>query len=363
MFGFDLRIFLTVLGQRCCRFAQSRSKTTTCFVNSLLSGSFLINLKKKRIWTRCFVCSPRCAFRKEPRRIASTLSTSRSSVFHFKSSVFFSLRKKNDWILQKKKVGLYSTVPGLEPRIAWSVVRRLIHWATRPTTTSKFGKGVLFGVGDQLGRQNGHFVWADFLDGVKPRSNWSPELVKSQGKSQHSKTKQILTQGWVSVKRENCRSASWQDLVTMASVNFLRGAWRDHCFPEPFSWFLHETGLESLKITSARCFLLKCQRKVSKKAKEHHRFRGVLGRWRTAAIDRTTFHACQRCRKTAVFAVFFSALGCHLARKSLSWPAMSLSNKKQEFEQRKRIKLFDDFWVRAYRFDFAPRRRPRASSI
>ena len=51
-------------------------------------------------------------------------------------------------------------------------------------------------------------------------------------------------------------------------------------------------------------FLLKCQRKVSKKAKEHRQFRGVLGRWRTAAIDRTTFHACQRCRKTAVFAVF-----------------------------------------------------------
>ena len=84
----------------------------------------------------------------------------------------------------------------------------------------------------------------------------------------------------------------------------LRGAWRDHRFPETFSWFLHETGLESLKITSARCFLLKCQRKVSKKAKEHRRFRGVLGRWRTAEIDRTTFHACQRCRKTAVFAVF-----------------------------------------------------------
>ena len=40
------------------------------------------------------------------------------------------------------------------------------------------------------------------------------------------------------------------------------------------------------------------------KAKEHRQFRGVLGCWRTAAIDRTTFHACQRCQKTAVFAVF-----------------------------------------------------------
>ena len=154
----------------------------------------------------------------------------------------------------------------------------------------------------------------------------------------------------------------WGPALTQIKL-FLRGAWRDHRFPEPFSWFLHETGLESLKITSARCFVLKCQRKVSKKAKEHRQFRGVLGRWRTAAIDRTTFHACQRCRKTAVLAVFFSALGCHLARKSLSWPAMSVSNKKQEFEHRKRIKLFDDFWVRAYRFDFAPRRRPRARSI
>ena len=51
-------------------------------------------------------------------------------------------------------------------------------------------------------------------------------------------------------------------------------------------------------------FLLKCQRKDSKKAKEHRQFHGVLGRWRTAAIDRTTLHACQRCRKTAVLAVF-----------------------------------------------------------
>ena len=146
-------------------------------------------------------------------------------------------------------------------------------------------------------------------------------------------------------------------------VTDLRGAWSDHRFPEPFSWFLHEIGLESLKITSARCFVLKCQRKVLKKAKEHRQFRGVLGRWRTAAIDRTTFHACWVVSKNRRFRSFFWALGYHLARKSLSWPAMSVSNKKEEFEHRKRTKLFDDFWVRAYRFDFAPRRRPRARSI
>ena len=71
----------------------------------------------------------------------------------------------------------------------------------------------------------------------------------------------------------------------------------------PFSWFLHKIGREDLKITSASCFSLRFQRKDSKKAKEHRQFRGVLGRWRTVTIDRTTFHACQRCRKTAVLGV------------------------------------------------------------
>ena len=67
--------------------------------------------------------------------------------------------------------------------------------------------------------------------------------------------------------------------------------------------------------------------------------------------------------KNRRFHSFFLGFGCHLPRKSLSWRVMPVSNKKEEFEQRKRIKLFDDFWVRAYRFDFAPRRRPRARSI
>ena len=148
----------------------------------------------------------------------------------------------------------------------------------------------------------------------------------------------------------------------------LRGAWTDHCFPAPFSWFLHETGLECLKITSPRCFLLKCQRKDSKKVKEHRQFCGVLGRWRPWALaysrDRPYNLSClSAMSKNGCLRNFSSALGCHLARKSLWWPAMLVSNKKQEFEQRKRIKLFDDFWVRAYRFDFSPRRRPRARSM
>ena len=85
---------------------------------------------------------------------------------------------------------------------------------------------------------------------------------------------------------------------------YLEGTVERSLLPSAIFRTLHETGLESLKITSARCFSLKCQRKDSKKAKEHRQFRGVPGRWRTAAIDRTTFHACQRCRKTAVLAVF-----------------------------------------------------------
>ena len=153
-----------------------------------------------------------------------------------------------------------------------------------------------------------------------------------------------------------------QKAKQMSTKKHLRGAWRDRCFPEPFSC----TRNKPWKSEDHLCllfFLLKCQRKDSKKAKEHRQFGGVFGRWRTAAIDRTTFHACQRCRKTAVSPFFFLGFGCHLASKSLSWPAMQVSNKKQEFEQPKRITLFNDFWVRAYRFDFAPRRRPRARSM
>ena len=158
-------------------------------------------------------------------------------------------------------------------------------------------------------------------------------------------------------------STEWRKESLIQIKLSLRGAWTDHCFPAPFSWFLHETGLECLKITSPRCFSLKCQRKDSKKVKEHRQFRGVLGRWRTAAVERYNLSCLSAMSKNGRLRSFSSALGYHLARKSLWWPTMLVSNKKQEFEQRKRIKLFDDFWVRAYRFDFSPRRRPRARSM
>ena len=143
----------------------------------------------------------------------------------------------------------------------------------------------------------------------------------------------------------------------------LRGAWRDHCFPEPFSWFLHKPGLESLKITSACCFFIELSKERLEKSK-----RTPPVSWRPWALaysrDRPYNSSClSALSKNGRFRSFFSDLGCHLASKSLSRPAMPISNKKQEFEQWKRIKLFTDFWVRAYRFDFAPRRRHRARSM
>ena len=60
----------------------------------------------------------------------------------------------------------------------------------------------------------------------------------------------------------------------------------------------------------------------------------------------------------------FLALGCHdhSKRKSFSWPAMPVSNKKQEFELRKRIKMFGYFWVRAYPIQFCPE-APASSTV
>ena len=89
----------------------------------------------------------------------------------------------------------------------------------------------------------------------------------------------------------------------------LREAWRDHCFPEPFSWFLHKTGLESLKITSACCFLLKCQRKDSKKANEHRQFS-----WRPWALAYSrdwpyNFSCLSALSKNGRFAVFSRTCG------------------------------------------------------
>ena len=88
----------------------------------------------------------------------------------------------------------------------------------------------------------------------------------------------------------------------------IRGAWRDHCFPAPFSWFLHKTG-QTWRSPLQAVLSLKCQKKDKKNAKEHCQFCGVLGRCRTAATGCATFHACQRCQKIAVLAVIYPVLG------------------------------------------------------
>ena len=134
----------------------------------------------------------------------------------------------------------------------------------------------------------------------------------------------------------------------------LRGAWKCQCFPEPFSWFLHEKGLESLKTNSARCFFFI---EISKERLEKSERTPPVW-WRPWALaysrDRPYNFSClSAMSKKGRFRKHFSAFGWHLARKSLSWPTMTVSNKKQEFEQRKRIKLFDDFWVRVCRLILA----------
>ena len=130
-----------------------------------------------------------------------------------------------------------------------------------------------------------------------------------------------------------------------------------------FLIFYTKTGLESLSITSVRCFSLKCQRKDSKKSE-----RTLPVSWRlwTLAYSRHrpyNFSCPSAMSKNCPSLPFFLGFGCHLVTKSFLWPAMSISNPKQEFEQRKRMKLYDDFWVRAYRFDIDPGRRARARSM
>ena len=161
----------------------------------------------------------------------------------------------------------------------------------------------------------------------------------------------FLSPLWVSRLRVDNQAFIVVKFRSLENASSLRGAWVYRCFPAPFSWFLHVLGLESLKNTSALCFSFKCQRKDSKEGKQHHAFRGVLGHWRKAAIDRTSFHACQRCRKTAaaVFTVFSRLWAVNWRGKA--FPDQLQQCQFQKIEQRKRIKLLVYFWVRAYRFD------------
>ena len=71
-------------------------------------------------------------------------------------------------------------------------------------------------------------------------------------------------------KHVNNNKKKWnQHSLFTTLLENLRGAWRSHCFPAPFSWFSLKTGLKDLKITSSSCFSLKCQRKDTKNAKKN----------------------------------------------------------------------------------------------
>ena len=93
------------------------------------------------------------------------------------------------------------------------------------------------------------------------------------------------------------------------------------------------------------------------------------GSWRPWALaysrDRPYNFSClSAVWKNRCFRSFFSRLwGVIWRGKAFGDQRCQFLTRKKEFEQRKRLKLFDDFWVRAYRFDFAPRRWPRARSM
>ena len=155
----------------------------------------------------------------------------------------------------------------------------------------------------------------------------------------------------------------------MRNKSMLRGAWINvkgsvERSLLPWAIFLFFRWNRPWKSEDHRCFLLKCQRKdTKKKRKNTASFVATLG----AGVPRPRSTVKLFMPVSAVekrpFSQFFLGFGVSFVRKILSWPAMPVSNKKQEFEQRKRIKLFDDFWVRAYRFDFTLRRRSRARSM
>ena len=103
----------------------------------------------------------------------------------------------------------------------------------------------------------------------------------------------------------------------------LRGAWRNHYCPSPFSWLLQKTELEKLKTGSAyarKLFSLKRPR-----ATERH-----SRRWITAAIDGTTVHARQRCRKPITLAVTFLIFG-------FIWEMKSYCDQQSKFQRETRV--------------------------
>ena len=90
--------------------------------------------------------------------------------------------------------------------------------------------------------------------------------------------------------------------------------------------------------------------------------------WRPWALaysrDRPYNFSClSAVSKKRRFSSFFSALGCHLARKSFPWPAMPVSNKKKSLSSENESNC--SMTSECVRTDsiLPPRRRPRARSM
>ena len=85
----------------------------------------------------------------------------------------------------------------------------------------------------------------------------------------------------------------------------------------------------------------------TKKATEHHQLHDVLGHCMATVIDRTTFHICRWCRKTAILAVISRGFGLILKAKASVTSDVS-SKGKRELKLQKQCKPCDDFWVRGH---------------
>ena len=69
----------------------------------------------------------------------------------------------------------------------------------------------------------------------------------------------------------------WATPLPEVILPSLRGAWRDHCFRAPFSWFLHVPGPESLKSPLPAVFYWNVKGKTRKERKNTASFVASLG--------------------------------------------------------------------------------------
>ena len=78
---------------------------------------------------------------------------------------------------------------------------------------------------------------------------------------------------------------------------------------------------------------------------------------------RYNFSCLSAVSKTAVFTVFSRLWGVIWRGKAFRDQQCQFQTRNKSLSSENQSNSFDDFWVRAYRFDFAPRRRPRARSM